>query len=319
MLAITGEQHHRLRSILAPAFTPRQANRSRGLMRDVITELLDEWAPKRAFDFEEFASYFPISVMCRMIGAPPESIAPIRKSLEALGLSICMDPQFLPQLEEATLVLEDFVQQRVADRRAGERLAADGDLLDALLKGQDEGGLSDEELTNILIFLFVAGYDTSKNILTIMMSILAERPEMLARCGEDIEYCRKVVKETFRYQSTAPGLRMLGQDWVYRDVLLPKGSMIWFPLNVIGRDPRVAENAEVFDPERAHTNPPIPFGLGAHICLGQYIAKAQLEEGLHLIAQRMTNLKTSGPAGWRPFPGTWGIRGLPIEFEPVAA
>jgi cytochrome P450 len=319
LLAFTGDQHQRLRSILAPAFTPRQANRSRGLMREVITELLDEWAPKRAFDFEEFASYFPISVMCRLIGAPPESIAPIRKSLEALGLSICMDPQFLPQLEEATLVLEDFVQQRVADRRAGKRLGDDDDLLDAMLKAQDQGGLSDEELTNILIFLFVAGYDTSKNILTIMMSILAERPEMLARCGEDIEYCRKVVKETFRYQSTAPGLRMLGQDWAYRDVVLPKGSMIWFPLNVIGRDPRVAENAEVFDPERAHTNPPIPFGLGAHICLGQYIAKAQLEEGLHLIAQRMTNLRTSGPAGWRPFPGTWGIKGLPIEFEPVAA
>jgi cytochrome P450 len=319
MLAITGDQHHRLRSILAPAFTPRQANRSRGLMREVITKLLDEWLPKRAFDFEEFASYFPISVMCRLIGASPDAIAPIRKSLEALGLSICMDPQFLPQLEEATLVLDEFVHRCVADRRAGKRLSPDEDLLDSLLKGQDQGGLSDRELADILIFLFVAGYDTSKNILTIMMSILADRPGMLARCGKDIEFCRKVVKETFRYQSTAPGLRMLGQDWVYRDVMLPKGSMIWFPLNVIGRDPRLAKDAEVFDPERTHHNPPIPFGLGAHICLGQYIAKAQLEEGLHLIAQRMTNLKSSGPAGWRPFPGTWGIRGLPIEFEPVAA
>lgn len=319
MLAISGEQHHRLRQILAPAFTPRQANRARGIMREVIAELLDEWLPKRSFDFEEFASYFPITVMCRLIGASPDTIPPIRASLEALGLSVCMDPAFLPQLEDATVVLEDFVDQFVADRRSGKRMSEEEDLLDAMLAAQEEGGLSDAELQNILIFLFVAGYDTSKNILTIMMSLLADRPEILRRCGEDIEYCRKVIKETFRYQSTAPGLRMLGQDFTYRDVTLPAGSMIWLPLNVIGRDPRVADDADVFDPDRVHTNPPIPFGLGAHICLGQYIAKAQLEEGLHLIAQRVTSLKSPGPTGWRPFPGTWGIKGLPVEVEPVAA
>jgi cytochrome P450 len=150
-----------------------------------------------------------------------------------------------------------------------------------------------------------------------MMALLADRPEMFARCGESIDYCRKVIRETFRYMSTAPAMRMLGRDWEYRGVVLPKDSMIWFPLNVIGRDPRVAEDAGTFDPDRIHANPPIPFGLGAHICLGQYIAKAQLEEGLHLIAQRITNLKSSGPAAWRPYPGTWGIKGLPIRFDPV--
>lgn len=319
MLAITGEQHLRLRSILAPSFTPRQANKHRGIMREVISDLLDEWVPKRCFDFEEFASYFPITVMCRLIGQSPDAIHPIRSSLETLGLSVCMDPAFLPQLEEATIVLESFVEKFVAGRRAGERMSESEDLLDLLLRNQHEGGLDDKELENILIFLFIAGYDTSKNILTIMMSLLADRPEMLARCGQSIEYCRKVIRETFRYMSTAPALRMLGRDWEYRGVVLPKDSMIWFPLNVIGRDPRVADDAECFDPERVHSNPPIPFGLGAHICLGQYIAKAQLEEGLHLIAQRMVNVRSSGPAGWRPYPGTWGIKGLPITFEPAAA
>jgi len=317
LLAITGEHHRRLRSILAPSFTPRQANKHRGLMRDVITELLDEWVPKRSFDFEQFASYFPITVMCRLIGQSPEAINPIRSSLETLGLSICMNPAFLPQLEEATLVLEGFVQRFIAERREGKRLSDEEDLLDLLLRNQAEGGLDDEELENILIFLFVAGYDTSKNILTIIMSLMAVRPGMFKRCGESITYCRSVIRETFRYMSTAPALRMLGRDWEYRGVTLPKNSMIWFPLNVIGRDPRVAEFHDVFDPDRTHEHSPIPFGLGSHMCLGQHIAKAQLEEGLHLIAQRMTNLRSSGPAGWRPYPGTWGIKGLPITFEPA--
>jgi cytochrome P450 len=53
------------------------------------------------------------------------------------------------------------------------------------------------------------------------------------------------------------------------------------------------------------------------MCLGQFIARTQLQEGLHLIAQRMTKPKLVGEIGWRPFPGVWGIRGLPITFTPA--
>jgi cytochrome P450 len=53
------------------------------------------------------------------------------------------------------------------------------------------------------------------------------------------------------------------------------------------------------------------------MCLGQYIARAQLQEGLHLVAQRMKDPHMAGEMGWRPFPGVWGIKGLPIEFTPA--
>src|SRR6516164_2430481 len=62
-----GDYHARLRQVLASAFTPRQANLHRPLMRKVISGLLDEWAPKRAFDFEELAAYFPTTVMCSLV------------------------------------------------------------------------------------------------------------------------------------------------------------------------------------------------------------------------------------------------------------
>ena len=87
----TGETHLRLRNALRSAFSPRMANRYRAVMREQVGALLDEWLPRGRFDFEEFASFYPISVMCRMIGISTEIIPEIRSSLEALGLAMSMD------------------------------------------------------------------------------------------------------------------------------------------------------------------------------------------------------------------------------------
>ena len=98
MLNQTGAAHKHIRDVLASSFTPRQANLHRPLMQQVIAELLDEWAPRRAFDFEEFASFFPITVMCRLIGADPSVIAGLSSAMEAIGLSTSMDKRWLPAM-----------------------------------------------------------------------------------------------------------------------------------------------------------------------------------------------------------------------------
>jgi cytochrome P450 len=205
----------------------------------------------------------------------------------------------------------------VADRRAGQRLNAEPDLLDALIQANDEGGLSSDELNNLLIFLFVAGYDTSKNVLTLIMYDLLERPEIYARCAEDLAFCGKVLEEALRYHNPATVPRLTNDDLVYRDVLFPKDTMLFFPVGVAGRDPSAVPDPDAFQPERAQDNRHMAFGRGMHICLGQFIARAQIEEGLHQIAQRLTRPKLAGEIRYRPFPGVWGLRGLPIEFEPA--
>jgi cytochrome P450 len=314
--ARSGATHKRLRDVMAPMFTPRAANRHRELMRRVVSELLDAWAPRRRIDFEAFASFFPVTVMCAIIGASSEELPRLRSSLETLGLSYNLIPDFLPQLEEAYGVMEAFVTGLMAERRAGKRLHPDEDLLDALLAAMDAGDLSEREVQDMLIFLFAAGYDTSKNVLTMLMHQLMRRPAIYARCAEDLSWCAKVVEEGLRYASPATIPRLANADFVYRDVLIPKDTMLFISASVLGRDPSAFPEPDAFDPERRHDNRHLAFGRGMHLCLGQFIARAQLEEGLHLIAQRMTEPKPSGDIGWRPFPGVWGIRGLPIEFTP---
>ena len=314
VLALWGEPHKRIRDVLAPMFTPRAANQRRGLMRQVIASLLDEWAPKGAFDFEEFASYFPITVMCSLIGASAEVIPDMRSSLETLGLSMNLIPNFLPKLEQAVDLMETYLDRLVADRRAGKRLKEESDLLDTLIAARDSGGLSDQEMNSFLIFLFVAGYDTSKNVLTMMMDQLIPRPDIYSRCAVDQEYCRKVVEESLRYRNPGNSARLVNDEFAYRDVVFPKNTMLFLPNSISGRDPDAVADPERFDPERPQQNRHLAFGRGMHMCLGQYIARAQIEEGFHLIAQRLKNPRLIGKSGVRPFPGTWGLKGLAIEF-----
>ena len=313
----SGTEHKRLRDTLALAFTPREANRHRDLMRATIKELLDEWVPKGRFDFEEFASWFPITVQCRMIGAPTEAIGRLRSSLEALGLSANMDKSVLDAMQEGTRIMTDFCAELIEQREAVRRPEDDNDLLDVLLEVKRQGNLTKQEMIDLLIFLFVAGYDTSKNILTLTMYEMVAHPAIYERCAGDAAFCAKVIDEIMRFHGTTNTMRLVTKDFEHRGVLIPAGTTLWFPWAIIGRDPAVAPDADQFRPDRERVQAHVGFALGGHMCLGQWIARAQIAEGLHQIAQRIIHPTSTGPQGWRPFPGVWGIRGLPIEFEPA--
>ncbi len=175
-------------------------------------------------------------------------------------------------------------------------------------------------MRDLLITLLLAGFDTSKNELTLTMHALLGHPEMLAQCANDADYCRKVIQESLRHTSVVSPSRTLFDDLQYAGVQFPKGSYLCFAIALTGRDPYAYADPMSFCPAREQRPRHIAFGRGTHICLGQFLATAQMEEGLRLIAQRITRPRLAGEVTWRPFrAGAWGIRTLPIEFEPAAA
>ncbi len=319
LVSMPAEQHRILRNVFAAKFTPRFANQLRPMMRTTITRLLDEWAPKGKIDFEEFASYFPISNMFTMVGAPVEEVPKVRASLETLGLALAMDKTKLPQINAAYLQIEDLVRRLVEARRVDPNANEKNDLLRLLVETADQGGVQERQLLDMILFFFMAGYDTSKNVLTYTIWNLIKNPEIYERCAVDYPYCAKVVEEGLRFFSPGSIPRITTQEVAFRDVLIPKGTMIWFNVNIAGRDIGTFDDPDAFDPERQVTpnQRHIAFSLGKHMCLGQFIARAQLQEGLHQIPQRMRNPRLAGEIGWRPYPGAWGLKGLPIEFTPA--
>ena len=234
------------------------------------------------------------------------------KWLEVHGESFNLEVEKMPLIEHGYQTLWGFVDGLVADRRAQ---GSKDDLLDTMIAANDAGQLTDKELRQMLILMFAAGYDTTKNLTILLMRSMLDNPEVYRRCGEDFDYARKAVKEQLRFMTPSNTMRMVKEGFEYRGVDIPAGSMLVFPLTISGHDPEMFSDPHRFDPERPEKHPTQAFGRGMHICLGQFLAVANVEEGIHLIAQRLANPRLAGEITWKPFPGVWGITSLPIEFD----
>ncbi len=177
--------------------------------------------------------------------------------------------------------------------------------------------MDETELRFLLMVLYPAGYDTSKNMLTLLMHQMLNQPESWERCATDRDYCVRAVEEMFRYSSVISPFRTVTQDIDYQGVHFPKGTILIFGMALAGRDPGFFDRPNLFDPDRSHQNRHLGLGRGAHICLGQHLARGQMAEAVHQIAQRVRKPRLTGEIAWRPFLGIWGLETLPIEFEPA--
>ncbi|MDE0366399.1 MAG: cytochrome P450 [Gammaproteobacteria bacterium] len=320
MLALSGDDHKRIRDVVAPTFTPRNAELHRPIMKDTVNGLLDDWAARDRFDFTEFASFFPISVMCRLIGAPVDIVPVIKDKLEAMGTGFSLNPDMLPALDDALEYMLDFVERLFEEREANPpQDARDKDLLDQLLEFTGhEDGLTRQEMIDLIVLLFGGGYDTSKNLLNMIVNILLDRPEDWKRLASDEQFAKAIINETLRYASVITTYRIAREEFVYRDLTVPEGTMLVFPLPLAGRDASIFSDPNGFDPGRKPEARHYAFGRGIHICLGQFIARVQIEVALPIIASRLPNLARDGEFGWRPFPGIWGPASLPVSTGNVS-
>jgi cytochrome P450 len=314
LIAKDGADHDRIRLAARAAFSPRAVKSYQERIQKVVLALLDEWAPKRRFDFEAFASRFPVAVMFGLIGVPLARIPEVKDWLEIVGQSFSLDRRIFPQIRQSFDALWEFVDELVRERKARAH-AGKSDLLDALIAAESEDQIGATELRDLLLFLFVAGYDTSKNQLAHIVNFMLDRPALWQRCANDRDYCDKVVDEALRHSGVATSYRNVARDVEYRGVTLPAGTMLIFPMGVVCRYSGPFENGLVFDPERPNANRHTAFSRGMHSCLGMFLARLQIGEGLHLIAQQLKNPRRDGELVWRLFPGVWGPKHLPIAFD----
>ena len=316
ILGLEGDAHSRLRRLVAPAFTPKAADRLRPFMRQVVTDLVDAVAPAGRCEFvADICEPYPIPIICELLGAPKEDwklfSAWATDIFRVFNGDIAGD---LPKIKAAMQALDDYVRTMIAERRS--RPA--GDLLSALIAAEEAGDrLSTDELVMMTEAVLMAGTDTTRNQLACAVAVFADHPEQWAQLAAEPTLAPRAVEESLRYLGAVRGTaRIASEDIEYKDVRFPAGTLVAVSLASANRDASVTPgDPEVFDVTRQATVPQMTLGAGIHHCLGASLARAELQEALPLLAQRMPNLRLDGPIEWKPDNvGIWGPARLPIAF-----
>ena len=315
LMHLDGDQHTRIRRTVSGAFSAKNIDTYRESMRQRIALRAADMPEGEPFDFVElFAEKMPMDIVGTLIGAPPEDHATIAHWTGQLGLIAPANLQEnLPLIDAATLSLRAYVRDLAAERSKQEDLGTD--LLGRLLTIQrDTEGISDEEMNTLFVMMFLGGQDTTRFQLGSAMAFFLESPSMWKQLAEQPDLVEHAAAEILRYRPAVPeNFRFAIEDAIINDVLIPKGTYISISAAAANRDPKCTYEGEKFIMDRPIANN-ATFGKGPHFCIGQALARTELEEALRTLPPLMPNIRPEGLVEWHIPRAITGPLKVPMSF-----
>jgi cytochrome P450 len=316
ILSSEGEVHTRLRRLVAPSFSPRAADHLRPFMREVMNSLIDPIVAQGHCDLAvDICEHYPIPIICELLGAPKSDWQFFSRVAEdVLRIFDANNANEIDLILAAQADLDAYVRQLISERRNS---PAD-DLITSLIAAEEAGDkLNENELVSMVEAVIIGGTDTTRNQLGCSVALFAEHPEQWKLLAERPELAGKAVEETMRYFGAVRSTgRFASEDIEYKGVLFPKGTLVVPSLVLANRDSAVFNEPNTFDITREPAGQPqMTFGAGIHYCLGAALARAEQQEALPLLAQRLPNLRINGDVIWKPSTvAIFGPENLPIAF-----
>jgi cytochrome P450 len=306
--------HERLRRILSRAFVPRIVAEREPRIRAIGAELLQNLRIRaqsgESVDLvEHFASPLPVSVIAEILGIPPE----LRERLKlwsdattvtgAARVDDAYRPQVMGELYETLAAL-------IEERRRSPR----DDLFSWLIAASesDASPLRRDELVGLCLLLWLAGNETTTNLISNVALLLQERKDLCTLLRERPECARAFVEEALRLETPVNGLfRQVQQDLELRGEKLREGDRVFVMFAAANRDPRHFRDPARFDLGRS-PNDHVAFGHGIHFCLGSHLARlearvafeglAELLQGATLAPERGARIPVGNLKGWLRLP-----------------
>jgi cytochrome P450 len=318
IINVNGDDHRRLRNLVNPALAPRAVDRHRPAMRRFLDKLLGEVPTDGRCEFiATFAKPYPSLVIAEVMGAPLEDAPRLHHWSNMIQRQF--DPPSLmtdrAEIEQAVAEFYAYEDELIARRRP----APGDDLISALIKAEEAGDrLSDDELRNLVLNILVGGVDTSQSQLAHAIRLLAEHPDQWELLRADPRgVASAAVEEALRFEPITPfTARILVDQVEHRGVTFPAGSIVlvsaWHA------------NREGVDPDRFDLTAErggarlLTFGAGIHYCAGANLARAEMQEGLAFLAERVTSLTLDGEPGFGTPSGIYGLETLPLRLELAA-
>ncbi|MET9490432.1 cytochrome P450 [Nocardia sp. NPDC006630] len=315
--------HTRLRGLVSKAFTPRRIMAIRPRIEEIVDELLDTALAADEFDAITGIAYpLPLTVICEILGVPAVDHDRIQEWSQILSWGLDPD-HLLPQeakdaRAEATPKFLAYLRALIAERRAdpGE------DLISGLATVEEQGDrLTEEEMLGTIIFLIVAGHETTVNLVGNGLLAFLRHPEQLALLRSRPELLRPAIDELLRYDGPA---HLNSRSAKVRTTL---GGQVFEPgdgvvtlLACANRDPRAFADPDTFDITRFDGHAPVTkhlaFSLGHHYCLGAPLATLEMEVLLEAILARVGSMELlDDNPPYRPNVLIRGIAELQVRFR----
>lgn len=310
LMVQTGEDHARLRRQLAPAFTPRAAERLRPQLRALVEEL---WAPVqdagRCELVSTLAEPLPSQAIAALLDVPGDAPLLARWSVLLQEVFKFRLHEVGPQVEQAYAEVRAYVGDLLARRRE----APGEDLVSVLAAGE---AITDDEAATLVSSVISGGTDTTTAQIAHGMRLFAEHPDQWQALREDPSLVDRAVQEVLRFEPITPfTARIATEDVELRDLLFPAGTVVFVCAATANRDPEAFEEPERFDITKERGSAvPLTFGMGAHYCVGAYLARAELAETFRHLAPLTPDLRLDGEPVLGPTTGIYAVESLPLSW-----
>jgi cytochrome P450 len=320
MMFLDPPDHTRLRSLVSQAFTPRMVESLRPRIQLLVDKLLDAVVETGEMDvLADLAYPLPTVVICELLGVPAEDRERFKSwSADASRL---LDGYLDQTAMDKGMVAGMYLFQYFTDLVDARRKEPRNDLLSALLAAETQGDrLTHAELLSTATLLFVAGFETTMNLLGNGTLALLRNPDQLARMRDDPALVRSGVEELLRYDSPVHvTARIAKEDVPIGGEIIREGEQAVAILGAANRDPEQFPDPDRLDVAR-NPNRHLAFGGGPHFCLGASLARLEGQIAFGTLLRRLPDLElvTTEPT-YRDHYVIRGLNELRVRFTPRAA
>jgi cytochrome P450 len=305
ILNLDPPDHTRLRRLVSQAFTPSSIERLRPRIQAMVDGVLDFAAERGSMELiDELAFPVPFEVISELLAMPTDRAAELRTWSQALTAAI--EPmttiEVLDAADRAAAELVPYLVSVVEERRA----TPGDDVLSALLAAEEAGDrLSPAELIAFVTLLYVAGHETTVNLIGNAVLALLRRPDQLDRWRADPSLDTRAIDELLRYDGPVQHtVRVALTDVAYEDgrggtVEIARGQTVLTVLGAANHDASVFDDPHELRLDRPNANRHVAFAAGIHYCLGGALAKLEAEVVLTSLIRRFPAMQLDGEPRWR--------------------
>lgn len=315
MLMMDPPQHTAYRKLIRNQFTqPVSADRT-PRMNALAKQIVDAVIEGGECDFvSQVAGEMPSFVIAELLGIPLDDGRELYKLTEAIHAA--------PESQEpgaggmAVLKMFEYGRKVIDEKRARPK----DDLATKLLMAEIDGKrLNDIEFLLFFLLLVDAGGDTTRNLLSAGLIALLENPDQLAWLKADLQARLPGAREELlRYTTPVVYMRRTAKhDTALGSEKISEGDKVVMYFGSANRDPEKFDRPDVLDLSRM-PNEHIAFGTGPHGCLGQHIARVEIDAIFTEVLTRMENLAIVAPPKWLPSNFISGPTHLPVRFDPAS-